>query len=142
MSARPRILVAGLQVDEIVQPLIAAGFAVRLLTRDSVAPSIAGRIELVEGSLAEPATIRRAARGCSGALAAPVEVSEARNIIRVLAGSEVELLVIAGEEYRETLQKYARALGSDPLFIASESLTSSVDFFHRELLGRGLVTGR
>jgi hypothetical protein len=144
MSRPPRILLAGRQdaVAAIVQPLVSAGFAVRLLTRDAVALSMAGRIELAEGSLAEAATIRRAARGCYGALAAPVEVSEARNIIRVLAGSEVELLVIAGEEYRETLQKYARALGSDPLFIASEILTSSVDLFHRELLGRGLMTGR
>ncbi|HEX7705368.1 MAG TPA: hypothetical protein VF701_02820 [Thermoanaerobaculia bacterium] len=134
MNDRPLILLAGRQVDAIVQPLIDAGFAVRLLTRDSTAGSSAERIELAEGGLAEASTIRRAARGCSGALAAPAAVNEAGNIIRVLAGTEVELLVIAGEKYRETLQKYARDLGSDPVFIAAETITSSIELFRRELM--------
>jgi hypothetical protein len=123
-------------MDGIVQPLIAAGFAVRLLTRDSATRSGAERLELAEGGLGEASTIRRAARGCSGALAAPAGVDEAGNIIRVVAGSEVDLLVIAGEKYRETLQEYARALGSDPVFIAAETITSSVELFRQEFLGR------
>ncbi|HYH07375.1 MAG TPA: hypothetical protein VEK11_10005 [Thermoanaerobaculia bacterium] len=67
-------------------------------------------------SSADRATIRAAVKGCQGVFAAPCAEEQARNVIHVVAGAEVDHLVFGSDPL---LDEYARSLGVTPTFVPS-----------------------
>ena len=65
---------------------------------------------------ADRATIRKAVKGCHGVFAAPCAEEQARNVIHIVAGAEVDHLVFSGDPL---LDEYARSLGVTPTFVPS-----------------------
>lgn len=68
-------------------------------------------------SSADRATIRAAVKGCHGVFAAACADDQARNVIHVVAGAEVDHLVFGSSN--PSLDEYARSLGVTPTFVPS-----------------------
>jgi hypothetical protein len=82
--------------------------------------------------LADCRAFREATHDCFGVFATPANVDQCRNVIKVVAGSEVEHLVIGAGDESDGLDAYARALGISPLFISPDAPHSAVWFFIKE----------
>ncbi|HEX2062389.1 MAG TPA: hypothetical protein VHK90_16745, partial [Thermoanaerobaculia bacterium] len=64
---------------------------------------------------ADRATIRAAVKGCHGVFAGPCAQEQARNVIHVVAGAEVDHVVFGSSDPQ--LEQYARSLGIAPSFV-------------------------
>lgn len=132
MSDRPTILLAGEPTRIVLHDLLSeARFAVRFLTRDENLAAVIRRlgVEVVKGGLDDAATIRAAAKGCYGVIAAADTVLEGRTVIKVVGGSEVERFLFAGSEGRDELQRFARTVGVEPVFVDHESLNTAASIY-------------
>jgi len=135
MSARRTILLAGDGARVVLHDLLSAGtFAVRLLTRDEALASIVRRlgVEVMKGGLDNAASVRAAAKGCYGVIAAADTAQQGRVVIKVVGGSEVERFLFAANNGRDELQEFSRSVGAEPVFVDAESLTAAASIYFQE----------
>ena len=66
--------------------------------------------------------IREAARSCESLIAIPATAEQARRVIKVIAGSEIDELVLAIRGDHSRLRVYARSLGLEPIFVDAGSI--------------------
>jgi hypothetical protein len=132
VSNRPTILLAGEATRVLFHDLLSDGrFALRFLTRNDTLAAVIRRlgVEVVNGGLDEAAAIRSAAKGCYGVIAAAETVLEGRTVIKVVGGSEVERFLFAGTAGRDELQRFARTVGVEPVFVDPESLSAAASIY-------------
>jgi len=132
MSERRTILLAGERSYPVLHDLLSAGTVrVRALTRDRALSGVLRRlgVDVYEGGLDDCGTIRAAAKGCYGVFGAPDSIEEGRNLIKVVAGSEVDQLLVAATFGRDELARYAESVGTELMFVGAESQDAAASIF-------------
>ena len=123
MSQRRTVLLAGQRSYPVLHELLSAGTVrVRVLTRDKALAAVLRRlgVAVYEGGLDDCGSIRAAAKGCCSVFGAPDSIEEGRNLIKVIAGSEVDQLLVSAHA-REELTRYAESVGAELMFVGAES---------------------
>jgi len=109
-KTRPVLLIAG---DTSLVPKLMARYSVRVLTCDAdEAARLRGLgVDVIHGDLADVASIRTATKDCYAVVGVVDGPEQGRNLIKVVAGADVEQFVLHAREGREELDQYANALG-------------------------------
>jgi hypothetical protein len=131
------ILLAGEPTRVLLHDILSEGtWGVRFLTSDEVLASILSGlgVEVVLGSLHDPASVRAAAKGCYAVIAATDTVAEGRTVIKVVGGSEVERFLLTANVGREELQVYSQTVGNEPVFVDLDSLATAASIYLQESL--------
>lgn len=119
MIERDIILLAGTNAAAVAPMFLEESrFAVRVLTRDVEQAARLRELgaEVIPGEPTDRAALRAALKGCYGVFADACTCEKGKNVVHVIAGSEVEHVVIGSNDRRE-LSQYARTLGLDATFV-------------------------
>jgi hypothetical protein len=126
MNGLRTILLAGDGTLSLLYDLLSdENIRVRMLTRDAQLAAVLTRlrVDVEEGDLDDCPRIRRALKDVRTVIAAPRTMEEARNLIKVAAGADIDMLVIITAA-REPLEAYAWSAGLEPRFVAPDDTRS------------------
>lgn len=91
-------------------------FTLRVLTRDAAEGERLRElgVDVVDGDLDDRASIRAAVQGCKAVVGVVRKEAQGRNLIKIVAGSDIEQFVLHAAEGRDELERYAVALAIHP----------------------------
>jgi hypothetical protein len=135
MSERRTVLLAGERSYPVLHDLLSSGtVSVRVLTRDKALAGVLRRlgVQVYEGGLDDCGSIRTAAKGCYGVFGAPDSLEQGRNLIKVVAGSEVDQFLVEATSRRDELAQYAESVGAELMFVGAESADAAASILVTE----------